>query len=289
VTSALRPLAALLAALALAGPAPAQQAARKAQQIVFPELPARMVTDAPFQLTAHATSRLAVTYVVVDGPAVLDGKSTLRLTGQPGLVIVRAAQAGNTVFAPATDAERAFAVNAQAAAAAFRLQPSDARATVGGMIVLSASATGEPKPAYQWRHNGVEVPGATQPRLTISSAAPADAGTYVVSASNTLGTTTSVPVQVVVGKRSQSIIFSQVPPVTAGQTITLAATATSGLPVRFDVVSGLATVNGQVLTVTSGIISIQASQPGDGTYDAAQPVSQSIIVNPSRTGSSLGR
>ena len=49
--------------------------------------------------------------------------------------------------------------------------------------------------------------------------------------------------------------------------ITLQATATSGLPVTFEVVQGPATINGNILTLTGeeGAVKVRASQPGDGT------------------------
>jgi uncharacterized repeat protein (TIGR03803 family) len=70
---------------------------------------------------------------------------------------------------------------------------------------------------------------------------------------------------------SQTINFGPL----AGQTygvgpITLSATATSGLPVGFSVLSGPATLSGNVLTVTgAGTVVVQASQPGNGTRATA--------------------
>lgn len=63
--------------------------------------------------------------------------------------------------------------------------------------------------------------------------------------------------------------------------ITLNATASSGLPVVYSVISGPATVGSNILTITgAGTISIQASQPGNGEWAAASPVTQSITVAP---------
>jgi hypothetical protein len=45
--------------------------------------------------------------------------------------------------------------------------------------------------AYQWARNGSIVPGATSATLIITSAKPADNGTYTVAASDTTGTVTS--------------------------------------------------------------------------------------------------
>jgi sugar lactone lactonase YvrE len=62
--------------------------------------------------------------------------------------------------------------------------------------------------------------------------------------------------------------------------IPLSATATSGLPVSFSVVSGPGTVSGSSLTVTGvGTVLIAANQPGSTNFSAAPQVTQSLVVN----------
>jgi hypothetical protein len=263
---------AALAAFTAAAPRASADDSRKKQEIQFAELPARTVDDAPFTLAARATSGLPVAYEVISGPAVLDGKS-LRLTGQPGLVIVRAYQAGNIVYLPATPAERAFPVNRRPAAPEILSQPMETRAAIGGIAVLSVVAKGEPAPTFQWRKDGVPVTGATEERLTIASVSPADAGGYDVVASNALGSVASHRALVTVGRRSQTINF-QATATPVGPSLMLSASASSGLPVQFDVVSGSATLNGALLTPHGGAVVVRASQPGDATYDPAPPVTQ---------------
>ena len=63
--------------------------------------------------------------------------------------------------------------------------------------------------------------------------------------------------------------------------ITLEATATSGLPVTFEVAEGPATVEGNILTLTGeeGLVKVRALQPGDGTQWLAAPtVTRSFYV-----------
>ena len=63
--------------------------------------------------------------------------------------------------------------------------------------------------------------------------------------------------------------------------ITLTATASSGLPVSYEIVSGPATVSSNTVTITgAGSVAIQASQSGDDTWPAAIPVTQVITVAP---------
>ncbi len=82
----------------------------------------------------------------------------------------------------------------------------------------------------------------------------------------------------------QAITF---PPIANMQTtdaaFALAATATSGLPVSYEVVagSGVATISGGTVTLTgvAGIVTIRATQPGDGSLGAARPAYQTFAVS----------
>ena len=62
--------------------------------------------------------------------------------------------------------------------------------------------------------------------------------------------------------------------------IVLSATASSGLPVTYDLISGPATLAGNVLTLngTTGTIVVEATQPGNDNWQAADPVERSIEV-----------
>ena len=80
-----------------------------AQTITFP-LPARhQITDTPFRPTVWSSSGLPIMLCRVEGPAFMEG-SNLRLTGNPGLVTLRAIQSGNATFKPAQAVERSFRV-----------------------------------------------------------------------------------------------------------------------------------------------------------------------------------
>jgi PKD repeat protein/uncharacterized protein YceK len=78
----------------------------------------------------------------------------------------------------------------------------------------------------------------------------------------------------------QTITFSAVPSQAIGVTVTLAVTASSGLPVSFASETPLVcTVSGAVATFpATGTCTIQATQAGNFLYAAATPVSQNIAV-----------
>ena len=72
----------------------------------------------------------------------------------------------------------------------------------------------------------------------------------------------------------QAISFPQITSkLTTDEPFEIEATATSGLEVIFEVLSGPATIDGNIVTVTgAGEVAIEANQPGDDTYDPAEPV-----------------
>jgi hypothetical protein len=61
----------------------------------------------------------------------------------------------------------------------------------GATVTLGVGVTGNPPPTYQWRLNGVNIPGAVYATLTISNAQPASSGNYSVVAANVGGSVAS--------------------------------------------------------------------------------------------------
>ena len=84
------------------------------------------------------------------------------------------------------------------------------------------------------------------------------------------------------GLAAQFIDFTEIPDqLTYNEPITLQATSTSGLPVTFEVVSGPATIDGNVLTLTGedGQVKVRAIQEGDGTnWQPAPAVNRTFYV-----------
>lgn len=79
----------------------------------------------------------------------------------------------------------------------------------------------------------------------------------------------------------QAISFPQIPThLTTDESFELQATATSGLTVSYEIVSGPASVNGSTLTLSGeeGEVTIMAIQEGDDTFDPADPVLNSFLV-----------
>ncbi len=78
-------------------------------------------------------------------------------------------------------------------------------------------------------------------------------------------------------RTSQSITFNPLSNQLYGDTFNPGATASSGLPVTYSIVSGPASVSGNNVTVTGvGSITVRASQAGNSTYAAAANVDQTF-------------
>lgn len=79
----------------------------------------------------------------------------------------------------------------------------------------------------------------------------------------------------------QAISFPQIPDkLNTAPPFEISATSTSGLPVEFNILSGPATLSGTTVTITgdTGLVVIEASQPGNAQYDPADPVVNSFMV-----------
>ena len=85
-----------------------------------------------------------------------------------------------------------------------------------------------------------------------------------------------------VSQANQVITFGELDDKTFGDApFTLSATASSNLPVSFNVISGAATINASnELTITgAGSVTVRATQTGNSLYNAATPVNQSFDVD----------
>ncbi|RDC64885.1 T9SS type A sorting domain-containing protein [Adhaeribacter pallidiroseus] len=81
--------------------------------------------------------------------------------------------------------------------------------------------------------------------------------------------------------KPQKITFAAIPPKTVyDKPFALQATASSGLPVIFRVISGPATIKGNLITLTGGgTVTIEASQPGNAEFRGAPEVIRSFLVD----------
>lgn len=74
---------------------------------------------------------------------------------------------------------------------AITSQPQSTVVAVGAPFTLMVVATGTAPIRYQWRRNGIDIPGATTSSHTVANVRASDAGDYQVVVENPLGSITS--------------------------------------------------------------------------------------------------
>ena len=245
------------------------------QVIVFTPPPSPVSYGvAPITLVATGGgSGNPVVFSILSGPGTVSG-NTLTVTGV-GTIVIAANQAGNATYAAAAQVTQSVVVNQASQSINFTAPASPVNYGVAP-IALNATATSGLAVSFSVVSGPGTISGST---LTVTGV-----GTIVVAANQAgnadYAAAAQVTQSVVVNQGSQTITFPNpgtqvigVPP------ITLTATASSGLPVSYAVISGPATVSGSTLTITAvGTVTVQATQAGNGDYAAAVPVSVSFAV-----------
>ena len=84
------------------------------------------------------------------------------------------------------------------------------------------------------------------------------------------------------GTQSQTITFNAIPSQNVGGTLTVSATASSGLAVSFTIVqNGNCSINGSVVTFLNvGNCGVIANQAGNSNYSVAAQVTETVSVTP---------
>jgi len=89
------------------------------------------------------------------------------------------------------DDVRVYAPTPVAPSIVIEPTPTNATRYAGLNFTLTASATGYPVPKLQWQHNGNNIAGATNATLTLNNLQASDAGSYVLTVTNSAGNTNS--------------------------------------------------------------------------------------------------
>ncbi len=108
-------------------------------------------------------------------------------------------------------------------------QPTNQTVNAGATVTFTAAASGNPAPTFQWQKNSVNLAGATNATLTLAAVTAADAGSYTLVATNSVGSTTSNAATLSVNVAPQITMQPASQTVNAGATVTFTAAA-SGTP-----------------------------------------------------------
>lgn len=158
----------------------------------FPSTPPSAVlatTGSPYSLGHAFVGLPAPSFAWTKNGTTIAGQTSPTLTfGSVSAGDVATYRLTATNSAGATSADYQFEIPA---GPSISTQPTNQTTTLGGSATFTVSATGAPAPTYQWRRNGVAIPGATNGFLTITNAQFADVGTYSVVVTNASGSVTS--------------------------------------------------------------------------------------------------
>jgi hypothetical protein len=171
-------------------------------------------------------------------------------------------------------------------------QPGDRSVEAGQSTTLTVTATSATLLTYQWLKDGVAIPGATAPTLTLSNLQPGDAGSYVVAIANAAGSVGSIPAKVVIAASSTPIIGVQPASqlVRAGASLSFSVTASAILPLSYQWQKDGVPIGG----ATSAALALDNVQASDGaTYRvvvstnagavASSPAGLCVVLSSSQT------
>jgi hypothetical protein len=239
------------------------------QTITFNALPNKVYGEAPFTISATASSGLPVSFTAT-GACTVSGNTVTITTG--GTCTITANQAGDTNYNAAPAVSQTFTIAraaqtitfAEIADQSFANSPLTLNATASSGLAVSYTASG----ACTVSGNVVTFTGLGLCTITASQA-----GNSSYLPANDVTHTFEIT------KAEQTITFAPLPDrAITNPTFTVVATASSGLPVTLTA-SGTCTVSGTTVTLTGvGNCTITASQPGNETYHAATSVAHTFKV-----------
>ena len=193
--------------------------ARLPSIVTQPVLPASvMIAGESYQMSCSAAGTPPLTYQwMKNGVAIAGATSPIFSIGQlatvdAGAYSVKVGNAAGSVISSAVN----VAVT-QRPAFTTNLPTAPVNLTAGGAHVLFVAATGTPLPAYQWRRNGVNIPGAVGAAYLVLAGTVEASNTYDVVITNTAGSVTSaaatvrtnVPVTVASAPAARSVVAGQ--------------------------------------------------------------------------------
>ncbi len=247
------------------------------QTITFNALAAKAYGNTDYSPGATASSGLTVTYTSSNSAvATIVGNTTIHIVA-PGTATITAMQTGNTNYNAAPNVHQTLTVNKANQTITFNALA----AKTFGDNDYSPGATASSNLAVTYTSSNATVATIVSGKIHIVGA-----GTSTITASQSgdanYNAASSIDQTLTVNKANQTITFNVLPSKIYGDTDFLpGATATSGLAVTYTSsnASVATIVAGKIQVVAPGTAIITASQPGNGNYNAALSVDQTLTVN----------
>jgi len=236
--------------------------AKANQNIIFPN-PGAQFTNSTVILHASASSGLPVAFGVTRGPGIITAGTQLTFSAS-GSVSIVATQAGDLNWNPAPQWTNTFNVSNRIALVTL----NNLSQTYNGSNRIVTASTLPPGLVVDITYDG-----------DITS--PINAGSYaVVGSVNDAVYQGSQIGTLVVAKANQMITFTNPGAQFQNSTVSLHASASSGLPIFFSVASGpgILTSGAHLVFNGTGVVTIVATQAGDDNWNSAQPVTNQFEV-----------
>lgn len=247
------------------------------QTIAFSAFAAATFGEGDVELEGTSDSGLPLSYASSNTSVATISGNVITIVGA-GSSNITATQGGNAIYNAATPVMRTLTVNKADQTITF--EPLLAKSMSDPPFPLSATASSGLTVSYVSSNTAV----ATVAGNTVTLVGQ---GTTTITASqsgnvNYNAATTVDQVLVVNDKQSQSITFNALPDKKFGDTdFSVGATTSSGLPVTYSSSNtSVATISGTTVTIVGvGSTIITASQAGDATFNPANAVQQTLVVN----------
>jgi len=244
------------------------------QTITFAGLADKTYLDPDFTVSATASSGLAVSFVAA-GSCTVSG-ATVHITGA-GSCTITASQAGDGNYNPAPDAPQSFTINRASQTISFAplgdKTYGDADFSVAGTASSGLALTFAASGNCTLVGTSVHIDGAGSCTVTASQAGDSN---YLKAS--------DVPRTFTIHKANQTITFGAINDSTFGDAdFGIDATATSGLVVSLEIVSGPCTLSSTTSPATvhitgAGACTVKASREGNENYNAAPDVTRSFAI-----------
>ncbi len=251
---------------------------KASQTITFNSLPDKSTADPDFQLTATTNSSSPVTYASSNpSVATIVSGNMVHIVGAGSTDITANAVADDNYNA-ASPVVRTQIVNTKLSQTiTFNSIPS--KKFGSGTFTLGATSSSGLTVTYSSGNPSVATISGNVVTITgvgISTITAGQAGDATYNAAS------SVNQDLVVTRGDQTITFSISANPSIGQTVTLNATASSGLPVSYTLITpSKGSITGNTVTaLQGGFATVAASQLGNANYNAAANVNASFCIKP---------